>query len=345
MATIDPQTEDRRAGSGAVWPTPSHASPIPPPLPLPLPAALALAESVPGWPASESSTSPWPLDAGPQLILSAYGRLLFLVNLLLGDDLYPDFTRPAERGFPVSLWRLLAWIGADLIGPAFAADPCRRCSKGCPVKPRRFQRRLRASVADPRRGKPALSSCRSTPAQPSPPAGHLSALLAGALPAFAAPAPGGGTGPSTIRPGRRPVPGSAAGATLAFGSRTGRRSLARRPSGRMAAGRPRPRPRLSAECGSQPAFRFRLKEKPCLAIAFDPLPADETRRPSVGLRVARRGRRRSVSSPAARCRLASRGQRARATRRGGGRRELSLSERIRRRFRGARRRCRPGIRC
>jgi hypothetical protein len=123
MASPDPQTEDRRAGSGAVWPTPSHASPIPPPLPLPLPAALALAESVPGWPASESSTSPWPLDAGPQLILSAYGRLLFLVNLLLGDDLYPDFTRPAERGFPVSLWRLLAWIGADLIGPAFAADP------------------------------------------------------------------------------------------------------------------------------------------------------------------------------------------------------------------------------
>jgi hypothetical protein len=121
MATIEPQTGYRRARSGTVLPTPTSASPDSPPLPQP--AALALAEARPGRPASDPAASPWPLDAGPRLIISAYGRLLFLVNLLLGDALYPDFTRPAERGFPVPLWRLLGWIGADLIGPAFAADP------------------------------------------------------------------------------------------------------------------------------------------------------------------------------------------------------------------------------
>jgi hypothetical protein len=271
MATIEPQTGYRRARSGTVLPTPTSASPDSPPLPQP--AALALAEARPGRPASDPAASPWPLDAGPRLIISAYGRLLFLVNLLLGDALYPDFTRPAERGFPVPLWRLLGWIGADLIGPAFAADPLsalldQLAGEAAPIPSVDFARQWPIPDEESQRFRPAgrrRPSLRRLPV-------HLSALLAGALPAFAAPAPGGGTGPSTIRPGGRPVPGSAAGATLAFGSRTGRRSLARRPSGRMAAGRPRPRPRLSAECGSQPAFRFRLKESHALRSLSTPCP-------------------------------------------------------------------------
>ena len=65
----------------------------------------------------------WPLAVTPQPVFTRCARLLFLVNLLLGDGLYPDFTRPAERGFPVPLWQLLALLGIALAGPGFRRDP------------------------------------------------------------------------------------------------------------------------------------------------------------------------------------------------------------------------------
>lgn len=63
-----------------------------------------------------------PLDAAPNVVVSRYARLFFLVNLLLGDGLYPDFTRPLDPGFPVPIWRLLALLGAELAGPALYDD-------------------------------------------------------------------------------------------------------------------------------------------------------------------------------------------------------------------------------
>jgi hypothetical protein len=63
-----------------------------------------------------------PLDAAPNVVVSRYARLFFLVNLLLGDELYPDFTRPLDPGFPVPIWRLLALLGAELVGPALYDD-------------------------------------------------------------------------------------------------------------------------------------------------------------------------------------------------------------------------------
>lgn len=53
-------------------------------------------------PASEAA---WPW---PQALLTGQAPLLFLVNVLLEDGLYPDFTRPRDRGLPVPLWALLA---------------------------------------------------------------------------------------------------------------------------------------------------------------------------------------------------------------------------------------------
>lgn len=63
------------------------------------------------------------LDAAPHVVITHYGRLLFLVNLLLGDGLYPDFTRPLDPAFPLPVWRLLMLIGHGLIGPALRGDP------------------------------------------------------------------------------------------------------------------------------------------------------------------------------------------------------------------------------
>ncbi len=69
----------------------------------------------------EGQTTEW---AYPSLAVdSAYGGAFFLVNVLLGDGLYPDFTRPLDPGFPVPLWRLLALLSGRLAGKAVQADP------------------------------------------------------------------------------------------------------------------------------------------------------------------------------------------------------------------------------
>lgn len=52
----------------------------------------------------EASAVTWPW---PQAVLSREAPLLFIVNALLEDGLYPDFTRPRDPGLPVPLWALL----------------------------------------------------------------------------------------------------------------------------------------------------------------------------------------------------------------------------------------------
>ncbi len=67
-------------------------------------------------------TDPWPQ---PQPLWSRHARLLLLVNCLLEDGLYPDFTRPLDPGFPLPIWELLLRLGEHLIGPGWRGDPLR----------------------------------------------------------------------------------------------------------------------------------------------------------------------------------------------------------------------------
>lgn len=53
----------------------------------------------------EASSAAWPW---PEALRSRQAPLLFIVNALLEDGLYPDFTRPRDPGLPVPLWVLLA---------------------------------------------------------------------------------------------------------------------------------------------------------------------------------------------------------------------------------------------
>lgn len=53
--------------------------------------------------ADEPIAWPW-----PEAVFSRQAPLLFIVNALLEDGLYPDFTRPRDPGLPVPLWALLA---------------------------------------------------------------------------------------------------------------------------------------------------------------------------------------------------------------------------------------------
>ncbi|MFG6428536.1 hypothetical protein [Roseateles sp. LYH14W] len=62
-----------------------------------------------------SSPAAWPW---PQAVLSRQAPLLFVVNALLEDSLYPDFTRPRDPGLPVPLWALLAALACAWRLPA-----------------------------------------------------------------------------------------------------------------------------------------------------------------------------------------------------------------------------------
>lgn len=52
-----------------------------------------------------------------------YGGIFYLVNVFLAQGMYPDFTRPAEAGFPIPLWRLLQLASERLLGARFRRDP------------------------------------------------------------------------------------------------------------------------------------------------------------------------------------------------------------------------------
>lgn len=78
-----------------------------------LPESPARPEALPSPPAAmhREHAEPVAADAAwpwPQALLSRQAPLLFVVNLLLEDGLYPDFTRPCDRGLPVPLWAFLA---------------------------------------------------------------------------------------------------------------------------------------------------------------------------------------------------------------------------------------------
>jgi hypothetical protein len=86
---------------------PAHTPPAGLPTPrLPAPAAQAAPEPAAPEPAAPPA---WPW---PEAVLSTQAPLLFLVNALLEDGLYPDFTRPRDPGLPVPLWALLAELAA-----------------------------------------------------------------------------------------------------------------------------------------------------------------------------------------------------------------------------------------
>lgn len=82
----------------AAAPPPAAAMPVAPHPPAPASHSERPAELPPAAPL-------WPW---PEARLSRSAPLLFIVNALLEDGLYPDFTRPRDPGLPVPLWALLA---------------------------------------------------------------------------------------------------------------------------------------------------------------------------------------------------------------------------------------------
>lgn len=74
------------------------------------------ATTVPALPASL-------MDGDTDAVRTQFGGVFFLCNAALVLGLYPDFTRPLERGLELSLWDFLAFAAADLGGPAVRRDP------------------------------------------------------------------------------------------------------------------------------------------------------------------------------------------------------------------------------
>lgn len=66
----------------------------------------------------EPAAAAWPW---PQALPTRQAPLLFIVNALLEDGLYPDFTRPRDPGLPVPLWALLGALATAWRLPA--GDP------------------------------------------------------------------------------------------------------------------------------------------------------------------------------------------------------------------------------
>jgi hypothetical protein len=62
----------------------------------------------------------------PAAFQTKFGGLFFLINILIWMGLYPDFTRPLDRGLQASPFWLIAQLGRRFFGRAFARDPlCR----------------------------------------------------------------------------------------------------------------------------------------------------------------------------------------------------------------------------
>lgn len=112
---------------GTVAPVPVPAGPVArgvsvPQARIPQPAALVQPEQP--QPDSPAMASAWPW---PQALPTRLAPLLFVVNALLEDGLYPDFTRPLDPGLPVPLGTLLAGLAqawrlpADPLHQALAA--------------------------------------------------------------------------------------------------------------------------------------------------------------------------------------------------------------------------------
>lgn len=76
---------------------PDIVQPVPPPDAAPLHAVSADLELP-----IRGQAWPW-----PQALATRQAPLLFVINALLEDGLYPDFTQPRDPGLPVPLWALL----------------------------------------------------------------------------------------------------------------------------------------------------------------------------------------------------------------------------------------------
>ena len=76
---------------------------------------------------------------------TGFGGLLYLVNVALALELYPDFTEPTRPGIALPLWDWLALLGRRWIGPTFLDDPLDG---------------LLAALAGRRRGHAARHRCR-----------------------------------------------------------------------------------------------------------------------------------------------------------------------------------------
>lgn len=59
----------------------------------------------------------------PAALDTAFGGVFHLLNLALALGLYPDFTRPAERGISLHPWDLLSLLARRMLGAAFESDP------------------------------------------------------------------------------------------------------------------------------------------------------------------------------------------------------------------------------
>lgn len=105
---------------------PPNAPPASQP-PLPSDAAMSALDATGAPEQPDETPTAWPW---PQALLSRQAPLLFLVNALLEDGLYPDFTRPRDPGLPVPLWALLPALAEVWRLPADALQDVMR--QRCP---------------------------------------------------------------------------------------------------------------------------------------------------------------------------------------------------------------------
>lgn len=105
---------------------PPAASPASQP-PLPSDAAMPVSDATRAPEQPDETPAAWPW---PQALLSRQAPLLFVVNALLEDGLYPDFTRPRDPGLPAPLWALLLALAEAWRLPADALQDAMR--QRCP---------------------------------------------------------------------------------------------------------------------------------------------------------------------------------------------------------------------
>lgn len=72
--------------------------------------------------ASDKPTDNLAADA-PLVIESAWGGLLYLINVALHLELYADFSHPLRPGLDLPIWRFLTLIGEELAGETLRQDP------------------------------------------------------------------------------------------------------------------------------------------------------------------------------------------------------------------------------
>jgi hypothetical protein len=77
-----------------------------------------------------ASDLPRALELVPAAFVTEFGGVFFVVNVLLALGLYPDFTRPRDRGLAPSPFWLLDRLAERLLGRAYRRDPLHRWLAG-----------------------------------------------------------------------------------------------------------------------------------------------------------------------------------------------------------------------